>query len=63
MSCYQEKITRILKDKKNIYIQFEETKQARVRHGRMLELSDREFETTTIYMLRTVVDEVAECES
>ena len=59
----KKKLQGILKDKKKKKIQFEETKQARVRHRRILELSDREFKTTLVYMLRTVVDEVAACES
>lgn len=56
MNGYQEKIARHTKRQKT---QFEKTEQASVPDmARILELSDWEFETTIINMLRTLPDEI-----
>ena len=58
----KKKLQGILKDKKKKKYNLKRQSKP-VRHRRMLELSEREFKTTLVYMLRTVVDEVAACES
>ena len=56
MSGYQEKFTRHTKKQKT---QFEETEQnSEPDMAGMLELSDEEFKTATIHMLRSLMDKV-----
>ena len=59
MPGYQEKITRHVKGKKeNLKRKSKHQSQTQIYMAGMLELSDQEFKTTMINMLRSLVDKV-----